>query len=81
MTLFHKCEFCDNHAFLSRELHAGQLRVIHFCEKCLDGALGVRARSDMLFNRRREQEPHADAWRVIGSIVGRHDELIWEESQ
>ena len=35
----------------------------------------------MLFNRRREQEPHADAWRVIGSIVGRHDELIWEESQ
>ena len=81
MSLFHKCHFCDNHAFLSRELIAGELRVIHFCEKCLDGALGVRARADLLFKRRREQEPHAGAWRAIGSFVGPYGELIWEESQ
>lgn len=44
MTLFHKCHFCDNHTFLSRKLHVGELRVIHFCEKCLDDALGLYAR-------------------------------------
>ena len=72
MTLFHKCEFCDEPAAAVGEFLL--VRTIRVCQKHLNDALELLYIKNLRVNT-------APELRVIGSIVGQHDEFILGEPQ